>query len=179
MKINAADRAKWLARKDTEPGATSQFSDMITAARKPTPIQRYDPVVWRPGPIQTEMLPDDDGQWVLHSDHLTHVAKLEAQITAGPDKVLRCAFCGEAYPEGTPDHKHESLAAHIRVCAAHPVGVENRALRELLKNAGNMLRSVAGDIEDGYSLSGMREKYALAVLNAADEAHAAAKEVIP
>lgn len=54
-------------------------------------------------------------------------------LTAGPDKVLRCAFCGEAYPEGTPDHKHETLAAHIRVCEKHPVGIENTNLRRALE----------------------------------------------
>ncbi len=57
------------------------------------------------------------------------VAALRAQLTAGPDKVLRCAFCGEPYPEGTPTHKHEALVAHIRVCPEHPIGKENAALR--------------------------------------------------
>lgn len=57
-------------------------------------------------------------------------AEIVARLTAGPDKVLRCAFCGEPYPEGTPTHKHEALAAHIRVCTKHPVGLENQQLRE-------------------------------------------------
>jgi hypothetical protein len=53
----------------------------------------------------------------------------EAQ-RAGPDKVLRCAFCGEPHPDGTPTHKSEILAAHIRVCKVHPVGIENREIRD-------------------------------------------------
>lgn len=57
------------------------------------------------------------------------------QLTAGPDKVLRCAFCGMPYPDGTPTHKHEALTAHIRVCPEHPIGRENRELRALLSEA--------------------------------------------
>ncbi len=34
---------------------------------------------------------------------------------------LRCAFCGEAYPPGTSGSNDEALAAHIRVCAKHPM----------------------------------------------------------
>lgn len=29
--------------------------------------------------------------------------ELRAQLAAGPDKVLRCAFCGHEYLQGTPD----------------------------------------------------------------------------
>jgi hypothetical protein len=61
---------------------------------------------------------------------LAENAALRAQLTAGPDKVLRCAFCGQPYLDGTPDHKSEALAEHIRQCPEHPVGKENRALRE-------------------------------------------------
>ncbi len=49
------------------------------------------------------------------------------------DKVLRCAFCGQEYPEGTPTHKHQSLADHIRVCPEHPIGIENRKLKQILR----------------------------------------------
>ncbi len=56
-------------------------------------------------------------------------------LTGGPGLQLRCAFCGERYPEGTPDHKHAGLEAHIRVCAIHPLGIENRKLRADLKRA--------------------------------------------
>lgn len=68
-------------------------------------------------------------------------AKL-AELTAGADKLLRCAFCGQPYPEGTPDHKHERLAAHVRVCEAHPIG---RELRELKAAARVLLDQGVGD----------------------------------
>lgn len=73
-------------------------------------------------------------------------AALRAQLTAGPDKTLRCAFCGEPYPEGTPTHKHETLAAHVRVCSEHPVGKENRELRDELRRVGQSLREAAAMI---------------------------------
>ena len=57
-------------------------------------------------------------------------ANLRAQLLAGPDRALRCAFCGHEYLAGTPTHKHESLTEHIRVCEHHPVGIENRRLME-------------------------------------------------
>jgi hypothetical protein len=62
-------------------------------------------------------------------------AELRAQLTAGPGKALRCAFCGECYPAGTPDFKHASLEAHIRVCTSHPIGIENRELIKALNIA--------------------------------------------
>lgn len=65
-------------------------------------------------------------------------AAVIGRLTAGADKVLRCAFCGEPYPEGTPTHKHDALAAHIRGCAVHPVGVENRELRAVLQQIADM-----------------------------------------
>lgn len=84
----------------------------------------------------------------LHAE----AAELRAQLTAGPDKVLRCAFCGFAYPDGTPTHKHESLAAHVRVCTKHPVGKELRALRaDLARVEGERdvaLKAITGDSKD-------------------------------
>lgn len=41
---------------------------------------------------------------------------------ARDDKVLRCAFCGYEYPDGTPSSKSSALAAHIRVCPDHSDG---------------------------------------------------------
>jgi uncharacterized small protein (DUF1192 family) len=37
------------------------------------------------------------------------------------ERVLTCAFCGEAYPPGTPESNHERLVAHVKVCAKHPM----------------------------------------------------------
>lgn len=42
------------------------------------------------------------------------------RITA-ETRTLTCVYCGHAYPPGTPDHGAETLAAHIRVCAKHPM----------------------------------------------------------
>ncbi len=36
-------------------------------------------------------------------------------------RVLTCAFCGEAYPPGTPESNDDALTAHVRVCAKHPM----------------------------------------------------------
>ena len=35
--------------------------------------------------------------------------------------VVTCAFCGQAYPDGTPTTKHELLTEHIKTCPAHPM----------------------------------------------------------
>lgn len=45
------------------------------------------------------------------------------------EHVLICAFCGEAYPPGTPESNHEALASHIRVCAKHPMREVEEDLR--------------------------------------------------
>jgi hypothetical protein len=70
---------------------------------------------------------------------LAENAALRAQLIAGPDKVLRCAFCGQPYPDGTPDHKSEALAEHIRQCPEHPVGKENRELRAEVERLRSVL----------------------------------------
>ena len=60
------------------------------------------------------------------ADALDRLEAAEKAVAQGGDRVLRCAFCGQPYPEGTPTHKHEALAAHIRECKEHPVGAELR-----------------------------------------------------
>lgn len=42
------------------------------------------------------------------------------RLTAA-ERVLTCAFCGEAYPPGTPESNHAALTAHVLVCAKHPM----------------------------------------------------------
>lgn len=59
------------------------------------------------------------------------------------------------------------LEANAHLIAAAP------AMAEALERARDMLQSVAGDIEDGYSLDTLRGKYVLAVLGARDAADAA------
>lgn len=44
--------------------------------------------------------------------------------------VLRCAFCGEAYEDGTPPSRHERLTDHVKVCPAHPMRDVERQLAE-------------------------------------------------
>lgn len=53
---------------------------------------------------------------------LAENAALRRQVAQGGDRVLRCAFCGEEYPPGTPASHHERLAAHIFRCEQHPLG---------------------------------------------------------
>jgi hypothetical protein len=68
-------------------------------------------------------------------------ASVVKEFTGGPGLQLRCAFCGERYPAGTPDHKHAGLEAHIRTCTLHPLGIENRELRRVLHSAKDSLES--------------------------------------
>ncbi|KKN52405.1 hypothetical protein LCGC14_0612590 [marine sediment metagenome] len=35
--------------------------------------------------------------------------------------TLTCAYCGMAYPEGTPPHGAKILTDHIKVCGKHPM----------------------------------------------------------
>jgi hypothetical protein len=46
--------------------------------------------------------------------------------------VLRCAFCGEAYPEGTPATKHDALTAHVLACPKHPMRYVEETVDELV-----------------------------------------------
>lgn len=45
----------------------------------------------------------------------------EIQRARAAAVVLTCAFCGEAYPPGTPPTQHEALTAHVKVCEKHPL----------------------------------------------------------
>lgn len=47
--------------------------------------------------------------------------RAEAALIAGPDKILRCAFCGHEYPDGTPATKHQALNHHVVQCLEHPL----------------------------------------------------------
>lgn len=54
------------------------------------------------------------------------------RLTAA-ERLLTCAFCGEAYPPGTPTDNHEALTAHVRVCAKHPMREVERERDEMRK----------------------------------------------
>jgi hypothetical protein len=45
------------------------------------------------------------------------VEKLEAIIC----QDTCCAYCGQAYPQGTPRFGSEALTEHIKVCPEHPM----------------------------------------------------------
>lgn len=42
---------------------------------------------------------------------------------AAETRVLTCVYCGHSYPPGTPEHGAETLTAHIKACAKHPMRV--------------------------------------------------------
>ena len=50
-------------------------------------------------------------------------------------ETVRCAFCGEAYPPGTPPSQHQRLTEHIRRCPAHPVRADLCKLIQLVIGA--------------------------------------------
>lgn len=44
-------------------------------------------------------------------------------------RLLRCAFCNEEYPPGTPPTQHEALTAHVLVCEEAPAPLSRRGAR--------------------------------------------------
>jgi len=53
-------------------------------------------------------------------------------------KELRCAFCDELYPPGTPPTQHEALTAHVRICQKHPMRDVERDARRCRAECDNM-----------------------------------------
>jgi hypothetical protein len=89
---------------------------------------------------------DEDGK-VLVDALNSEVVSIERE---GPDE------------DGYVDRWDEEARRNCTFIAASP------AMAEALRRARDMLQSIAGDIEDGYSLAEMRGKYVLAVLGARD-----------
>lgn len=50
------------------------------------------------------------------------------------ERILTCAYCGHAYPAGTPPHGIELLTEHIQQCERHPMRAVI-AERDMLRNA--------------------------------------------
>jgi hypothetical protein len=51
---------------------------------------------------------------------------------------LRCAFCGQPYPPGTPGHNDTALVEHIRTCEKHPMrALEAKLEMAMAKNAAH------------------------------------------
>ena len=46
--------------------------------------------------------------------------------------ILTCAYCGKAYPEGTPPYGADALTEHIKICDKHPMGKLRKALADLV-----------------------------------------------
>lgn len=44
-------------------------------------------------------------------------------------QILTCAFCGQAYPPGTPSANDAALREHVMVCEKHPLRTEAERLR--------------------------------------------------
>jgi len=64
-------------------------------------------------------------------------------LRAAHNTVLTCAFCGEAYTEGTPATKHEALTAHILECEKHPIAeykADVKKWRDRYHSAADALR---------------------------------------
>jgi hypothetical protein len=59
---------------------------------------------------------------------------------------LRCAFCGETYPPGTPGHNDDALAQHVLLCQKHPM----RRLRDRAERASDLLHR--GHVREGLTL---------------------------
>jgi hypothetical protein len=55
--------------------------------------------------------------------------------------VLTCAFCGYAYPPGTPSSNVETLTKHVAVCPEHPMA-KDRARLDRLAIAVQRFRNV-------------------------------------
>lgn len=79
------------------------------------------------------------------------VLDLRERIGTGSDRVLRCAFCGQAYPPGTPETQADALTAHVRECKRHPLRAEIEGLVAGIRRAatassdpvvGQMLRDI-------------------------------------
>lgn len=56
-------------------------------------------------------------------------------------QVLRCAFCGEQYPPGTPGSQHERLSRHIATCSKHPMRTVEAELETLRRAALGWMQS--------------------------------------
>lgn len=56
----------------------------------------------------------------LHEHAISESFRVE-NIRLRESLVLRCAFCGKEYPDGTPPTKHQLLAIHIAKCPSHPM----------------------------------------------------------
>lgn len=64
-------------------------------------------------------------------------------------QVLTCAFCGEAYPPGTPGHNDERLREHVTKCTKHPLRAEIVRLERDLARAVEERDEARAALPDG------------------------------
>jgi hypothetical protein len=72
-------------------------------------------------------------------------------------RILRCAFCGAEYPDGTPATQHEALTAHVLICPVHPMRKAEQqatALRESLRFARDAIFAASPDDAFGIGYAG-------------------------
>src|SRR3990172_3755426 len=100
-------------------------------------------------------LPAGPWRWSAH----------QCLTSRGSDSLEGDVICPEVAPDG-----HPGIAVSDEVMAAIAAIPDTHAA---LKRARDMLQAVAGDIEDGYSLDGLRGKYVLAIMASRDDADAA------
>lgn len=102
-----------------------------------------------------------DGGVVVSDDSYALAAEELARL-APETRVLRCAFCDEVYPPGTPPTQHEALTAHVTVCTKHPLRAEIERLTRENARAKERLASCTAELkvalEEG---AGLRSTLAL------------------
>jgi len=61
--------------------------------------------------------------------------ELLKQRLAKLEEIIRqdtcCAYCGQAYPQGTPRFGDDALTEHIKVCSEHPMRELEKRIKEL------------------------------------------------
>ena len=67
--------------------------------------------------------------------------------------VLACAYCGMAYPEGTPPHGAQILTDHIKVCEKHPMRTAEAKILKLRAALAGLVGSLDIDELKGMELA--------------------------
>lgn len=72
----------------------------------------------------------------LEGDNERLRAEVE-RLKALDPRILRCAFCDEEYPPGTPATQHEALTAHVMRCGKHPLRAKLAKAEKALEHYEN------------------------------------------
>jgi hypothetical protein len=130
-----------------------------------------------------EMLKEDDGDYVLYTDHLAEIT----MVTQGNFTQI-CSYCGI---ECEPPNGWEELQAHILVCPQHPLSKalakiaekdkELESKEKALDNNESTIRRLSSEIARLKGLLGEAEHFAIFILEECDEwglAYDAARSLI-